>query len=53
VSSVTEKTVRGEGLGRQDVQARSTAIPVKAVTYHQLSVVEKADGWEAVVYFDI
>lgn len=26
---------------------------IKAVTYHQLSVVDTGDGWQAEVYFDI
>jgi SHS2 domain-containing protein len=30
-----------------------TGPPIKAVTYHDLSVVETNDGWEAVVYFDV
>ena len=46
--------IEGEGLG----QRRSPAelhwrVAVKAVTYHQISVRETPDGWEAVVYLDI
>jgi protein archease len=49
-----ESAVEGKGLGeRRDPQTRSRAIPVKAVTYHQISVREAGGGWEAVVYFDI
>jgi SHS2 domain-containing protein len=29
------------------------AMHIKAVTYHQLQVVEEEDGWMAQVYFDI
>ena len=46
--------LEGEGLGyRRPIAQRTRAIAVKAVTYHQISVREVADGWEAVVYFDI
>lgn len=49
-----ENRIAGEGLGqRLKLRERSRAIPVKAVTYHQISVQETSDGWEAVVYFDI
>ena len=49
-----EWTVEGRGIGsRRDPSSRSRAVPVKAVTYHQISVRKTDDGWEAVVYFDI
>ena len=46
--------LEGEGLGecRTDVGQRPRSV-VKAVTYHQVSVRETPEGWEAVVYFDI
>ena len=54
VGRCEENTIEGEGWGeRRDPAARSRAVAVKAVTYHQVSVKETADGWEAVVYFDI
>jgi SHS2 domain-containing protein len=49
-----EFSMEGRGIGsRRDPSSRSRAVPVKAVTYHQISVRQIADGWEAVVYFDI
>ena len=46
--------ISGEGWGeRRDPAGRTRAVAVKAITYHQLSVRETSDGWEAVVYFDI
>ena len=49
-----ELTIEGRGIGsRRDPLSRSRAVPVKAVTYHQIAVRQTADGWEAVVYFDI
>jgi len=33
--------------------AATPAMHIKAVTYHQLRVVEEGDGWMAQVYFDI
>ena len=46
--------IAGEGLGeRRELDLRTRAVAVKAVTYHQLSVSETPDGWQATVYFDI
>jgi SHS2 domain-containing protein len=46
--------VAGEGWGeRRDAANRTRSVAVKAVTYHQLSVRQMADGWQATVYFDI
>ena len=46
--------IQAEGWGqRRSLAERSQAVAVKAVTYHQISVREAAEGWEAVVYFDI
>ena len=54
VEDAGELTIEGRGIGsRRDPSSRSRAVPVKAVTYHQIAVRETADGWEAVVYFDI
>ena len=54
VTRIGENAVEAEGWGeRRDATKGSHAIPVKAVTYHQISVHEIEDGWEAVVYVDI
>jgi len=46
--------IAGEGWGeRRDPASRTRAVAVKAVTYHQLSVRQTPEGWEAVVFFDI
>jgi SHS2 domain-containing protein len=47
-------SVAGEGWGeRRDATQRTRSVAVKAVTYHQLSVRQTPDGWEATVFFDI
>ena len=52
VSRVSDTMAEGEAVGaHHDLAAR--VVPVKAVTYHQLSVCQTPNGWEAVVYFDI
>lgn len=49
-----EGGARGEALGEPFDPARHHAkLIVKAVTYHQLRVVEDAAGWSADVYLDI
>ena len=54
IQSVEQNKVVGEALGeRSDPAQRARAVPVKAVTYHQVSVRQVTEGWEAVVYFDI
>lgn len=54
MNEARKNTIEGEGLGqRRDSSKRWRAVPVKAVTYHQISVRQTSDGWEAVVYFDI
>ena len=54
IKACSPTAIAGEGLGeRQDPASRRRAVAVKAVTYHQLSVRQTPDGWEAVVYFDI
>jgi SHS2 domain-containing protein len=46
--------IEADGTGqRLPPEKRSRAVAVKAVTYHQISVRETAEGWEAVVYLDI
>lgn len=44
-------TVRMGGVPRGTTDATGPA--VKAVTYHQLVVEEREDGWHATVYFDV
>ena len=54
VTRIGDEVVEGEGYGqRQESGGSRRAVPVKAVTFHQISVREIAGGWEAVVYFDI
>ena len=54
VQKLGGNTIEGEGLGeRRDPVLYPRTVAVKAVTYHQLSVLKTAEGWEAVVYFDI
>ena len=53
VEDVTEKSASGWiEIGPREEDLEGTA--VKAITYHQLAVIEQPDGtFEAVVYFDI
>ena len=54
ITQCSTTAVAAEGWGeRRDPAARSRAVAVKAVTYHQLSVREAPNGWQATVYFDI
>lgn len=54
VQKLGDNAIEGEGLGeRRDPALYPRTVAVKAVTYHQLSVLKTAEGWEAVVYFDI
>ncbi len=54
IQKIGDKVIEGEGWGeRRDPARYQHAVVVKAVTYHQLSVRETGEGWEAVVYFDI
>lgn len=48
-----EKQLTGSATGSRALEERSRPVHVKAVTYHQISVSQTANGWEAVVYFDI
>jgi SHS2 domain-containing protein len=43
-------TARGERFDRQKHQVK---LLIKAVTYHQLDLMETAEGWRAQVYVDI
>jgi SHS2 domain-containing protein len=54
IDRMEDHALHGEGFGeRRDPASRSRAVAVKAVTYHQVSVSQVGDGWEATVYFDI
>ncbi|MBI4478538.1 MAG: archease [Acidobacteria bacterium] len=54
IEQCSPTAVAGEGWGvRRDAAARTRAVAVKAVTYHQLSVHRTPEGWQATVYFDI
>ncbi len=43
--------VRMHGVPTPEIEA--TGPPIKAVTYHQLEVAEREDGWYGRVYFDV
>jgi len=45
--------IEAEGWGSCAERSEHSRVAVKAVTYHQVSVTQTAEGWEAVVYFDI
>lgn len=54
VGKLEGNIIEGEAQGYRRLAAeRTRAVAVKAVTYHQISVRETTEGWEAVVYFDI
>lgn len=43
--------IDARGIPTEDVE--TTGPPIKAVTYHQLTVAETNEGWTATVYFDV
>jgi len=53
IQSLEPTTIEAEGWGERAERSAHRRVAVKAVTYHQVSVVQTAEGWEAVVYFDI
>ncbi len=54
VEELTPGRVRGYGQGEpQDAARHPAKLIVKAVTYHQLKIVESPEGWTAEVYLDI
>ncbi len=54
VSHIEPGAVRGIARGEpRDPRRHLARVIVKAVTYHQLKVLEDADGWVAEVYLDI
>ena len=51
---VSSTEVRGRVLGeRLDPSRHAQGAEVKGITYHQFSVQQTADGWEASVIFDV
>ena len=50
IGKLEPTAIEAEGWGERRERQR---VAVKAVTYHLVSVQETAEGWQAVVYFDI
>ena len=50
IGKLEADAIEAEGWGERRERQR---VAVKAVTYHLVSVQETAEGWQAVVYFDI
>jgi SHS2 domain-containing protein len=54
VNQIEPTRVSGIGRGEpRDPERHPAKVIVKAVTYHQLRVIESPDGWQAEVYLDI
>lgn len=54
LKTLDDHTARGHAWGEKFNRARHQAnLQVKAVTYHQLSLEERGQGWRAQVYVDI
>jgi SHS2 domain-containing protein len=54
VNQIEPTRVSGIGRGEpRDPERHPAKVIVKAVTYHQLKVIESPDGWQAEVYLDI
>jgi len=53
VQTIESNAIEAEGWGERSERSAHRRVAVKAVTYHQVSVTQTAEGWEAVVYFDI
>jgi len=54
ISEISENALRGEVRGEPfDAKRHDIEREVKAVTYHQLSVQQEAQGWRAKVYVDL
>ena len=53
IQTLEATAIEAEGWGEQSERSSHRRVAVKAVTYHQVSVAQTAEGWEAVVYFDI
>ena len=53
IQKLAATAIEAEGWGARAERSAHRRVAVKAVTYHQVSVAQTSDGWEAVVYFDI
>ena len=53
IAKLEANEIEAEGRGERRERAGRGRVAVKAVTYHQVSVRETAEEWQAVVYFDI
>lgn len=53
IDEVTDTTIRGSITLADLGEGPGEGTQVKAITYHQLSVEKRADGWTAQVFFDI
>ena len=53
IQKLESAVIEAEGWGERTEWSAHRRVAVKAVTYHQVSVAQTAEGWEAVVYFDI
>jgi len=53
IQKLESAVIEAEGWGERTERSAHRRVAVKAVTYHQVSVAQTAEGWEAVVYFDI
>ena len=53
IGTLESTAIEAEGRGERVERSERRRVAVKAVTYHQVSVQQTAEGWEAVVYFDI
>jgi SHS2 domain-containing protein len=51
VEEITPQMIRATVLGRR--AGRAPDLQIKAVTYHQLKIGHKGEGWMAEVFFDI
>jgi SHS2 domain-containing protein len=53
IQKLDATSIEAEAWGQKVQYSEHNRVAVKAVTYHQLSVMQKNGAWEAVVYFDI
>lgn len=53
IGTLVSTNIEAEGWGERGERSERRRVAVKAVTYHQVSVRETSEGWEAVVFFDI
>lgn len=53
IQTIESNAIEAEGWGIREERSEHSRVAVKAVTYHQVSVTQTNEGWEAVVYFDI